>query len=771
MDASEKRKKIESLASEVSDIHPYLEELLKQLPGIKNVRYTHGSQEEKGADFVLTKPSELMGEPRYIGVIVKKGKIHMDFSDVERQIDECSLGRYSPSIKTEIFLTEVWVIATGNITAHAKEKIHHKFNTRAIEFIDSQYLSEWTDKYLPNWWYDFSTKTGEYLNDLWIKNDENDKRLNLIRSCNKKIYIEHDVFQEVPEYTQGRKVKHTKVNIFDEIKSKDVLLIQGNMGAGKSKLIRCIIDHYASGSVYAVDKLLPVYISFSELVDNFSGDISLLVKSKVGEETIKGLDKENRFLILVDGVDEKNLEAEEKLKTINSIVSETLKNNHKVILTTRFFRNIEINHGISINASKYELKPLSTEKILEFLKVFCNQMNLSKRIIEDVKRSGLLNDLPRSPIAAILLADLLDMNSKDLPSNITELYSKYLELSLGRWDIEKGLQSQKEYEVTESVMMLLAVYLIENNLPCISVDEAASFFEKYILDRNIGLDSKVLFKKVLDRTGILIKDPFKEVVCFKHKSFVEYFYAKSKLADKSLVIDEIAFDVYWDSIYFFYFGLLKECGPELKKLIELQPKKEFYRWNKMINMSNFYLAAYKTPYKYVQENFHKIMLEGALLFQQIVNKEIKSPFGNFPEVHILWFFQEILRDSYGYEYFKKAIDDVQLRIDDENVTDSTKMYALFFTAVTSFDLGIKNPFGYLMSKYGKQLPVQLRIATLHETENHKLQNDVLKKQAKKLKQSIKLDPEVRRFVKSLYETPIKDKKTSNEKLKLEKKEK
>jgi predicted NACHT family NTPase len=84
-------------------------------------------------------------------------------------------------------------------------------------------------------------------------------------------------------------------------------------------------------------------------------------------------------------------------------------------------------------------------RTIEFVKKLCANLNIASRIIEDLKKSQLFREMPRSPIAAILLAKLINENPKDIPSSLTELYSQYTELILGRWEIDKGLETQKEY--------------------------------------------------------------------------------------------------------------------------------------------------------------------------------------------------------------------------------------------------------------------------------------------------------------------------------------
>src|SRR5262249_46780793 len=150
-----------------------------------------------------------------------------------------------------------------------------------------------------------------------------------------------------------------------------------------------------------------------------------------------------------------------------------------------------------------ELRPLPMERTLEFLKALCAALKLKDRVMEDLRKSPLFRDLPGSPIAAILLAKLLNENANEVPSNMTELYSKYLELILGRWDMDKGLQSQKEYQALESLMMSLAVHLIDHQRTFVSLEETREMLRVYLADRNLGLDTGQLLDKLIDRCEII----------------------------------------------------------------------------------------------------------------------------------------------------------------------------------------------------------------------------------------------------------------------------
>jgi hypothetical protein len=148
-----KRKRISSIKDEVKEFHPIIDLLFNKLPNIQNVEYTHGVY-EKGADFVLSKLDTTLGNIIYIGVIAKIGNIKQNFTDIERQIDECSMPRKFQRGTKQIRLQEIWIITTGNISNNAQEKIHEKFKNSNISFLDVDWIVNSIDRNIDNFWFD-----------------------------------------------------------------------------------------------------------------------------------------------------------------------------------------------------------------------------------------------------------------------------------------------------------------------------------------------------------------------------------------------------------------------------------------------------------------------------------------------------------------------------------------------------------------------------------------------------------------------------------------
>lgn len=760
MDIKYKKEKLSSINDEVQEFHPVLDALFKNMKDITRVEYTHG-QFEFGADFILTKIDQILKETEYIGIIAKINNItQSNLIDIERQIQETETHRYSSNGKKEIYISEVWVVTNGTISHNAQQLIHDKYKSKKIKFIDAELLIKLIDEYIKYFWLDISIKISDLINKIYFQNEEIDKSQSLIQSNGNNFYIEQDIleaYDSLYHSDKKRKMKKRRIVDIDElISNEDFILIEGGMGSGKSKLMRKIVSNYASVLKYIETKIIPIYITYIDFVNEYDLNIDKLIQNYISDYSRDDFSK-TTFLILIDGFDEKKEEPKKQIEILKNICDEDFKEkNIKVIITSRFLSSF-IDENIQLpQCKRLEIAPLTIRKTIRFLEELCKSINISSRILEDIKKSHLMKDLPRSPIAAILLAKLINENSKDIPANMTELYSRYLELMLGRWDIEKGLESQKEYQTAERIIMNFAEYLIDNNIPSVSRDECMGYFNDYLKKRNIDIDAELLFEKMISRSNIISEDLTKKNVFFTHRTFAEYYYAKQKLLNRDLDINNRAFQLYWMNIYFFYIGLYQDCPELLRSLMDIEVYDESELWIKIINMSNYFLAGYSSPYEIVESSLHKIMIKASELYLSIIEKKIESPFSSLSEIHLLWWIQLIIRESYSYDYFTKAFDEAILLIEDASIDDRVKVYAIFFIGVISLDLGNKTAFDYLIDKYKSSLPLQLQFALYYEGKRLDDPSQVLKKQMKKLKQKVKSYDENQ--IKNLHEKPIKIKK-------------
>ena len=566
---TDKKEKLSNIKAEVSEFHPLLHKIFEKIPRVVNVDHTHGT-DEWGADFVITRKDDITDLDEYIGVIVKIGKIHQDTMKIEQQIKECDEERIIHGSKKKIRLDEIWVINNESVTSGAKKNIYREFSTRKIKFYSSKDIISLIDKYLPNYWFEIPIGAGEYLKSLSERIDKLEIESRLISGTDIE-YIDQEIVESDWGIKGSDRIKKEKtkkperIDIIKEILKNKVTFIEGDAGYGKSKLLRHVAKTFCCPNSFNNNKLVPIILSYKDLFDIYNESLeevlSKIINNNFDQEEIYA------YVFLIDGVDEKIFNNDEQLNNINKIISQTEnRSDFKLVFATRPIGFLEGNDGFNIEVKKYELKPLNVIKVVNFFEKFCTKAGISSKIIDDLKNSQLFKQLPQSPIATILLASLLNEDSKDLPSNLTELYSKYLELMLGRWDIGKGLSSQKEYESAKRILCDIASYFIENELVQISTDEAFTFFSNFLKRRNLDIDPNELFRKVITRSGIVIIDNKFNTFQFKHRTFSEFFYALNTFENgDDNFIDSRIFNYYWRNIYFFYVGLKRDCENTLKK--------------------------------------------------------------------------------------------------------------------------------------------------------------------------------------------------------------
>ncbi len=185
--------KLNLITREVENLHPLLDAVLPKLPRVQNVEYHHG-RDEMGADFVISRTDDTFGNIEYIGVIAKVGKIVQNLADIERQIGECDVPRLFRGGREKIRITEIWIIVTQHITHGAKLKIFHEYSNRKIEFIDGPTLARLVDRYAPLAWSRLPMAVAEYLQDLQLRTEEQDKSVSLQQISDSTFYVKQDLY-------------------------------------------------------------------------------------------------------------------------------------------------------------------------------------------------------------------------------------------------------------------------------------------------------------------------------------------------------------------------------------------------------------------------------------------------------------------------------------------------------------------------------------------------------------------------------------------------
>lgn len=735
MKVSEKNELISNIKDEIKELHPILITMLRNVPEIKSITHTHGTN-EMGADFILVRPDQILSDTEYIGIIAKTTQIKQDYTDIKRQIEECCLPRLINGGKNEVYLSEIWIITSKTISSNAQRKIHAEFKDKKIKFIDGNSLVSLIDKYLPNFWGKNEIQVTAYFDSMRDTLIDLDKNTSIINARD-YYYIGQDVeiAKRMGEDGYCKASKRKKVNLMSEILENDILIVEGSVGCGKSKLLRHIALSYAKDNVYDEHKIIPIYLDYCEYLDRYDNNPSRLVDNVCNKYKI--IPDDSKFLFLIDGVDEICKTDEE----IGDYLFDTIKKiesfkNCKVVCAMRY-SPITGKKAYSIrSASYYTLKQLSIDQVIKCLKIICSNIQFSFRLIEDIKKSTLFKEIPKSPISTLLLAKLISEDPKqDLPSSMTELYSKYFELMLGRWDADKGLKAQKEYDAINSFSIELAKYFLNNKIVTISKEEAVQIFSKYLLTRNLHkeIDSGKLLDNALKTSGLFVQDSYGNM-SFKHRTFFDFFVAKGFRENLSLEINNNAFSRFWSNIYYFYIGLRKDCPDTLDEIMRLEPSSEDEEWGRIFFAGQYFLAGFLTPYEVVKDYLPTVFIKAATLYWNISRGKITSAVQDFPPIVVFTLLQTIFREYYSYEYFRNSLSDVYLKVLDSEEDDEIKFYAIYLIGVVAYDLKEFDILKHLILDFGNKTPfeVQLSIEMLREADKHSAP-DFFRKNLKRLR--------------------------------------
>lgn len=737
--AADKVLKLESLPREVNDIHPIIRALLPLLPHIKSFEYTHGPA-EFGADFVAEKEDETLGSAYYIGIIIKKGEITLsNYHESSKQISQLELERNYHGGKTKINITEIWVISNCNITPPAQRMINKEHSTSKVHFIVGEKLTQLIDKHLPAYWENSSPALTGYLKSLKQKLDESDEKLSLLGGSTTQVYFEPELREcEKDEYKPLHKKNKTKktIDLTEEIKTHKAILIEGDPGVGKSKMLRHMASNFLD-DCGGKTPLVPIFFTFSEYDEKYNKSINNLIKKTLGEsyDALWG-DKSIKYILLVDSLDECKRE-HDHTEILKSLLDEIDKDARiSCVVTTRHLDRYTVDQSIIKRVFCAEILPLSSQKIVAFLKQITKDISIPGRILEDIKKSKLFRDLPKSPIAAIILARILREEPKDLPSTLPELYNQFIEICVGRWEQQLSLKNQMEYKALDAILQNIAVYLMDTGAPHLNIDEAKQYFSDYINNRGYDIDADDFFSRTTSRCAILCLLNGKTSFAFKHRSFVEFYYAKHLITSHKS-IDQNTLKSYWSHSHYFYIGLLQDPDDQLMKFISTKPSSDIESYLKYTTLSDLMLAGYSATNNIFIKGLANSAITAAIFYTNAVNNPKDSTLKNFSQIHLLWLTQYTFKHSYSYDFFKKFFDKAAEIVMGSDEDEYIKTVALFFMDVTLLTNSKTSDFKYL-DDYGKSIPLAIKLGIGYES-NKKKKTDFVKKIDKNMKARCKTD--------------------------------
>ncbi|MDR6990652.1 NACHT domain-containing protein [Luteimonas sp. 3794] len=536
--------------------------------------------EEFGKDAIFV-DTDRFGDESFVAVQTKVGSItmagdpsknlHIILAQVRTALDHpyiCvrSKNRKLPSV--------VYLAASGTINANARGYIQHEISDPRLKFLDRDDLIAKVDEHCPEIWSGIVAEVSPYLKSLSDRVDDlsisiqdinnAQSSLGAFAAASDRAFVDPLLgYQELA--IEKREGKITEDFRFVEVRGSQLFrndgvraLVLGEAGSGKTTLmIRLAYLLAKNSSLSRKTYRVPVFVRAFELVgqtgDAFSTLSSLVLKNHALRALPFSLEdfEAGRIVLLVDALDE--LAESHDRQTVIDFCLKFVDAYPKcsMALTTRPYSSVDRLAGLN-RFKRFRISSLSMEDASKMLANMDTQKGVAAAADwrrETLRKLQGIHGVELNPLLVTVFAASTKIDKKDVPANITELFSKFSELMLGRWDEKKGLDQQYQAKVKEALLSEFAFELHNRGESSFQRSEFVAFASRRLHEINLTADVDILVDELLDRSGLVRGD---EEMEFRHHLLQEYFAAKG-MPDIEFVRSVLA-DDWWRNSVVFYFG-------------------------------------------------------------------------------------------------------------------------------------------------------------------------------------------------------------------------
>jgi hypothetical protein len=482
--------------------------------------------------------------------------------------------------KSKKFPSSVYLIASGTVNMSARNHILQEINNPRLRFLDRDDLISKIDETCPEIWSGIVAEISPYLRALAIKVDELSVSVQDINQAQTSLgafaAASDRNFVDITLGYQDLIFEKRSGQIFEDVRFGEIkgtqlfraegtrALILGDAGSGKTTLMVRLAYMLAKSAIISTKTYkVPIFVRAHELVDKEEGvfaTLSKLVMQNQGLETIPfSLEdfEEGRVVLLADGLDELSVEADRQSTIDFCLKFASEYPRCSLALTTRPYSSVDRLAGLE-KFKRFRVSPLSIDDASKMLKTIEEGEAGSDWRRETLRKLQGVHGVELNPLLVTVFAVSSKIDKKDVPANITELFAKFTELMLGRWDEKKGLGQQYQSRVKDTLLSEFAFNLHKEGHSTFSRSDFISFAEARLSEINLSADLDTLVSEILDRSGLLRGDREME---FRHHLLQEYFAAKG-IPSIDFVRESIGND-WWRNAIVFYFGANPSSVDEL----------------------------------------------------------------------------------------------------------------------------------------------------------------------------------------------------------------
>jgi hypothetical protein len=474
--------------------------------------------------------------------------------------------------------------ASGKINEAAKSYVHREITNPNILFLDADDLIPLVDKNIPEVWLGIDAELLPYFEAIKSLVEDTAILPASLRAPGASVFgvaasdskfVPLNLFRTVAKLRSAPRGKTERYTDIEEFpfhavtnKKHRRILILGEAGSGKSTGLLRVAYALARQGLEGGSYLVPVLIRALDILHETPQ--SLRDMCAIASRQLSGVGRacfstkdlvEGRVVLLIDSLDE--LPTDAARSAVLTLIEKLVLSypSVKVIATSRpytFTGHLpELEPYVG-----YHLSPITWKQARRILDTVKAQKKIETSSQELLRRLERMHGIELNPLLVTVFAATTDYSKQDIPANITELFKKFTELMLGRWDESKGLRLQYQAQVKDFVLTKLGFYMHAERRTRMRREDAESIVKRELVKRGYEADAAILLQEIFDRSSLFrsIDDDIE----FRHHLLQEFFAGRG--VESVEVARTLVCDDWWQRALVFYFG---EHPQEVKQLNEL----------------------------------------------------------------------------------------------------------------------------------------------------------------------------------------------------------
>lgn len=544
---------------------------------------------EHGKDAIFIATNQL-GQQEVYAVQTKKGNLNLgkkasaNLADAATQLRtavDTNIALLNPRRKERP--TKGILCASGKINDAARRYILDEVQDPRLMFLDSDELIPLIDEYYPEFWFGMDAELAPYFSAIKRRMEGADEDMTsalagvggpqesaVIDERFVPIRINRTHWR--PRRRRGRTEREPHVEEFPVQALLDrretLTLISGTAGTGKSTCLRRLAYVAAGrGAGSTTEVTIPVIMKAANLiggpgeslVQHCAVETIKLSGSRQASFSAADLDA-GRVLVLIDALDEVADNDGRSAVLDLAVGFTTTYPRCRVIVASRPLSSVY--QLPQINAfSEFEVSSIGVPDAAKIIRRLHTKGRLSRaQSGEIIRRLQQVHGMELSPLLVTLFVAISEHGRRDIPANITELFKKFTELMLGRWDVAKGLGQQYQAPLKDFVLTKVAFEMHRRRIVELQITEMELLIAQELSRRGHEAVAHDLCDEIINRSSLFRK--VDDRLEFRHHLLQEFFAGRGIPSVDFL--DSVISDDWWRRAIVFYFGENPSDGKSLE---------------------------------------------------------------------------------------------------------------------------------------------------------------------------------------------------------------